>query len=190
MKVRSFYRFQRAAEQIEFLFTEIDALVNKRHWRYLTIWFGGSVYVNISYRLDRMLFLLVGRTYPVIRPIFFPLFLICQLLGGRHEIHYRAQIGRGLRILHSALGTVVSGQAIIGDRLNLTGGNCIGGRPGMSLGDLVVGCEVTLGANAVILGPIRIGDRCILGAGAVAVSDAGEGSVLLGVPAEQKKRND
>jgi serine O-acetyltransferase len=170
-------------KQLRCLLYEISLLVNRRYWRLFTIWFGGSVYINISYRVDRMLYLTFGRSYVVIRPLFFPIFFVCQLLGGRHEIHYRADIGAGLRILHAAMGTVISGRAIIGTGLILVGGNLIGGRKALSDGDIKIGSNVTLGANAVVLGPITLGDNCRVGAGAVVLSNSRDDSVLVGVPA-------
>lgn len=114
------------------------------------------------------------------RLFFFPVFLFLRILSAPHEIHYRAQIGRGLKILHASLGVVVSGNAVIGEQLTLTGGNCIGER---GKGTLCIGNNVTLGANAVILGPVHIGDNVQIGAGAVVIHDAIDNAVLGGVPA-------
>ena len=112
------------------------------------------------------------------------------MMSAAHDIHYMAQIGRGLLVLHPSLGIVVSAYAQCGRNLVLTGGNCIGVRKRLVRGDLVLGDDVTLGANSVVLGPVRIGDRCIIGAGAVVVSDAPAGSVLVGVPAQVRTRGD
>lgn len=86
-------------------------------------------------------------------------------------------------MLHPNLGVVVSGHAVVGRNLILTGGNCIGGRPGTTQGNLIVGDDVELGANAVILGPGVIGDRVKVGAGAVLIGDAPSGATMVGVPA-------
>jgi serine O-acetyltransferase len=142
---------------------------------------GSALYLNISYRVDRMLFLLFGRVYPIVRPLFSSVFLVCQLLGGRHDIHYLADVGPGLMVLHPALGTVVGAKTVAGSRLTLVGGNLIGGR--QSPATVVIGSNVTLGANAVVLGPVRIGSNCRIGAGAVVTTNAPDGSVMVGVPA-------
>lgn len=110
------------------------------------------------------------------------MFLVRPWVRGA-EIHYRADIGRGMRILHPGLGIVVSGKAVCGENLVLTGGNCIGGRAGTQQGAIRIGDNVSLGANAVILGPITIGDNVQVGAGAVVVKDAPSNTVLVGVPA-------
>ena len=174
-------------DQLTSLFYEIRRAVNRRYGRLFTMWFGGAIYVNVSYRIDRLLFLLFGRAYPVVRPLFFPFFLLCHLLGGRHEISYLADLGPGLRVLHSALGLVVGGKTVAGPRLTLTGGNLIGGRRVMAEGAVAIGADVTLGANAVVLGPVRIGNKCKIGAGAVIISDFPDHSVLVGVPARNAK---
>jgi acetyltransferase-like isoleucine patch superfamily enzyme len=156
-------RIAGAFEQLRFLFCEMKRIVNKKYWRWITIWFGGCVRVNISYRFDRSLYLVFGRVYPVIRPVFFPAFFVCALLGGRHEIHYRARIGPGLKILHTSLGIVISGMTVAGEKLTLTGGNLIGGRKRLSERDILIGSRVYLGANSVILGPVEVGDDAKVG---------------------------
>ena len=173
-------RLSDAFQQWSYLFYDLGLIVNRRYWRWLTCWFGGSAGILVSYRLDRFFYLLLGEVWALVRILFFPLFLLLRLLSAPHEIHYRAQIGRGLKILHGSLGIVVSGHAVIGEGLTLTGGNCIGERrPGI----LMLVNNVTLGANAVVLGPVKIGDGAQIGAGAVVVNDAKNDAVLVGVPA-------
>jgi serine O-acetyltransferase len=48
----------------------------------------------------------------------------------------------------------------------------------------VLGDRVRVGANAVVLGPITIGDDAVVGAGAVVVNDVPAGAVVGGVPAK------
>jgi serine O-acetyltransferase len=177
-------RFRQAYGQFDFLLYEIKLIVNRRWWRWLTCWWGGSTGVLISYRLDRAGYLLFWPLWPAIRILFLPLFILIQLISFPHEIHYKAQVGRGLKILHPALGVVVSGQAIVGEHLTLTGGNCIGLRGNMTDSIFHIGNYVELGANAVILGPVRLGNHIQIGAGAVVISDHEEDdTVLIGVPA-------
>lgn len=178
-------RIAGAFEQLRFLFCELKRIVNKKYWRWFSMWFGGSVWLNVSYRLDRALYLLFGKIYPAIRPAFVPAFLVFAFLGGRHEIHYRARIGPGLKILHTALGIVISGMTVAGEKLTLTGGNLIGGRKRLSEGDILIGSRVYLGANAVILGPVEVGDDAVVGAGAVVVTDVAPGTVVVGIPARE-----
>lgn len=99
------------------------------------------------------------------------------------EIHPAATIGRRLVIDHG-MGVVVGGTAIIGDdcllyqgvTLGMTGKH--GGKRHPTLGD-----RVMVGANAVVLGNIRIGDDVKIGAGAVVVRDVPADVTVAGVPA-------
>jgi serine O-acetyltransferase len=50
-------------------------------------------------------------------------------------------------------------------------------------GGPVIGDHVYLGAHVCVLGPVRVGDRAKIGAGAVVVSDIPAGASAVGVPA-------
>jgi serine acetyltransferase len=101
------------------------------------------------------------------------------------EIHYKADIKGGLLVLHASVGCVVSGLAIIGENLTLTGGNIIGGRAGCRRGDLVIGDNCSLGANAVILGPLKLGNHIEIAASALVVNNClDDNCMMLGVPAK------
>jgi serine acetyltransferase len=139
--------------------------------------------VVAAYRLGRFCYLLFGPAWGGIRLVFQPLALLLRPWLGACEIHYGSDIGPGLKILHPALGVVVSKHARIGRNCVLVGGNCLGGRKRMQAGDLMIGDGVLVGANAVVLGPARIGDGVRIGAGAVVVGDAPDRAVLVGVPA-------
>ena len=99
------------------------------------------------------------------------------------EIHPAATIGRRLVIDHG-MGIVIGGTAIIGDdcllyqgvTLGMTGKH--GGKRHPTLGD-----RVMVGANAVVLGNIRIGNDVKVGAGAVVVEDVPSDVTVAGVPA-------
>ena len=175
---------QKPFHQLVYLGIDLNGMVNRKRLRWFGIWFSGTTYDLISYRLDRFGFLLFKKSWRVIRLLFFPLFIVFHLFGAHHEIHYTADLGAGLKILHGALGVVVSGKTVAGKNLLLTGGNCIGVRSHLEQGDLILGNDVSLGANAVVLGPARVGDNVKIGAGAVVIDDAPDGAVLVGVPAK------
>lgn len=46
-----------------------------------------------------------------------------------------------------------------------------------------IGADVWLGAGVTVLGGVSIGDRCVIGAGAVVTRDLAPGSIAVGVPA-------
>lgn len=174
----------KASQQLTNMLYELGLMINHRWWRVFSMWFTSSPWVIISYRLERFLYLFLGRPYGLARIILLPLLFITQPWRGNCEIHYRADIGKGLKILHPSLGIVVNGNTLAGDHLTLTGGNCIGGRESLSQGDIRLGDHVSLGANAVVLGPVTIGNNVKIGAGAVVIHDASDNAVLVGVPAK------
>jgi serine acetyltransferase len=176
--------FVRALEQIRWLLDDVGAVVNGRWWRWYTCWFSSGIGVVVAYRLCRAGHLALGPVWAALRIVAAPVALALRPWWGRCEVHYGAEIGPGLHILHPGLGVVVSKHAVLGSRVTLTGGNCIGGRRRLARGDLVIGDQVILGANAVVLGPVRVGNRVCIGAGAVVVSDIPDDSSVVGVPAK------
>jgi serine O-acetyltransferase len=53
----------------------------------------------------------------------------------------------------------------------------------------VVGASVDIGAGAKILGPIRIGDKAVIGANAVVLQDVEAGTTVAGIPARVVRGN-
>ena len=173
-----------ALVQLHYLRKDLARVVNGRWWRWYATPFNAGVLSIVGYRLNRAGYLALGRKWQVVHTLLAPLGLLVRPFGARLEIHYKASIGPGLKILHPNLGVVVSGHAMIGRNLTLTGGNCIGARPGVGeAGSLHIGDDVNLGANAVVLGPCKVSDRVAVGAGGVLVSDAPAGATMVGIPA-------
>jgi len=100
------------------------------------------------------------------------------------EIHPGAQIGRRLFIDHG-MGVVIGETAVIGDDCVLYHGVTLGGtNTGPTKRHPTIGNRVLVGAGAKLLGDITIGDDSSIGANAVVVADAPQGSTLVGVPAK------
>jgi serine acetyltransferase len=179
-------RIRNAAEQLGHLAYETTRLTGDKWWRWGSVWFTDPFWAVASYRISRGAYLLLGRGWPVVRVAASPLLFALRPWSGRCEINYRADIERGLRILHPTLGVVISGKTIAGKYLVLVGGNCIGGRKAMDHGDIRIGDNVLLGANACVMGPLEIGDDVRIGAGALVIADVVEGAVLLASPAHAR----
>lgn len=102
------------------------------------------------------------------------------------EIPDTTIIGKGLQIYHGQ-GLVINSKCIIGEnvllRHNTTignskkGGNCP-----------VIGDNVEIGSNSVIIGEIVIGNNSIIGAGSVVLKDIPPYEVWGGVPARFIKK--
>jgi serine acetyltransferase len=182
-------RWSLAGEQLSFLGHELRLLTHGRPARWLVLFFEPSAGVILSYRLDRSFYLLCGPVWTALRVAAFPLFLLLRILSCRHEICFKAQIGRGLQVIHPTLGVVVHGDAILGQGCVLSGGNSVGIRKPVRPGELVLGDEVMLGLNACVLGPVKVGNRVSLGAGAILVNDLPDDAVAVGVPARPRPVN-
>jgi len=97
------------------------------------------------------------------------------------EIGKDVQLGHGVYFVHS-VGTVIGGNAQIGDRVTLMGSNTVG--TNKDDGYPVIEDDVVIGAGARILGPVRIGARSVIGANAVVREDVPPDSVAVGIPAK------
>lgn len=104
------------------------------------------------------------------------------------EIHPGAKIGRRLFIDHG-MGVVIGETAEIGDDCVLYHGVTLGGTHTDNIKrHPTLGNRVLVGAGAKLLGDITIGDDANIGANAVVIIDAPAGSTLVGVPAKVIKR--
>lgn len=92
-----------------------------------------------------------------------------------------SSIGAGLRIWHFG-GVFVHPNAVIGRNCTIRHGVTIGNRGSDELAP-VLGNSVELGAYAQILGDVRIGDGCRIGALTVVVKNLPSGCVAVGPPA-------
>ena len=115
---------------------------------------------------------------------------ISQLVrfGTGIEIHPGATIGRRLFIDHG-MGVVIGETAIIGDDVLIYHGVTLGGTGhGRGKRHPTVGDRVVIGAGAKLLGDIEIGHDSAVGANAVVVRSAPPWTTLTGIPARGRPR--
>ena len=105
------------------------------------------------------------------------------------EIHPGAQIGQGFFIDHG-MGVVIGETAIIGDNVLLYQGVTLGGT-GLDKGKRhpTIGNNVVIGTGAKVLGNIIIGDNSYIGANAVVIKDVPPNSTVVGVPGRVTKQD-
>jgi serine O-acetyltransferase len=119
-----------------------------------------------------------------------PLLVLCvlwqkliEVLTGI-ELPYRARIAPGLYIGHFGA-IIIHPDVVIGAGCNLSQGVTLGisGR-GNRRGVPTLGERVYVGANAVIAGPVNIGDDALIAANTLITRDVAPRSVMLGNPAQ------
>jgi serine O-acetyltransferase len=99
------------------------------------------------------------------------------------ELPYSAKVGRRLVIEHQGC-IVVHGNTVMGDDCIIRQGVTLGNRSLDAPFDApVLGSRVNVGAGAKILGQVRLGDGCSVGANAVVLCDVPAGASAVGVPA-------
>ncbi len=97
------------------------------------------------------------------------------------EIGKDVTLGDGVYFVHT-VGTVIGGNARIGNRVQFMGNNTVG--TAKNNGYPTIGDDVVVGAGARILGPVTIGARAVIGANAVVLIDVPEGATATGIPAQ------
>jgi serine O-acetyltransferase len=100
------------------------------------------------------------------------------------EIHPAATIGDGVFIDHGA-GVVIGETAEIGDDVTIYHGVTLGGTS-LDRGKRhpTIGDRVTIGAGAKVLGNLTVGHDSRIGANAVLVRSVSDNSVVVGVPGQ------
>lgn len=98
------------------------------------------------------------------------------------EIHPGARIGKSFFIDHG-MGVVIGETAIVGDNVLLYQGVSLGGTS-LEKGKRhpTIGNNVVIGAGAKVLGNITVGDDSYIGANAVVIKDVPPNSTVVGVP--------
>ncbi|MDN4509343.1 serine O-acetyltransferase [Gordonibacter sp. RACS_AR49] len=101
------------------------------------------------------------------------------------QIPPSAQLSSSAYLMHNGLGVVIHEKAVVGERCVICQNVTIaGGRgEGYPPGGAVIGKDVIIGAGAVTIGPISIGDGAKIGANTVCLSDVPPGATAVGVPA-------
>ncbi len=101
------------------------------------------------------------------------------------ELPWKTRIGPGFRIDHGQA-LIINDGTVFGAGCTVRNSTTIGNKrlkDGTYSKAPVFGDRVDIGANAVIIGPITIGDDCAIGAGAVVLKDVPARHVAVGNPA-------
>jgi serine O-acetyltransferase len=125
-------------------------------------------------RVDAMQHGFIRRIYSI---IYWFLFRIVETITGI-SLPKAADIGPGLRVWHFG-GIFIHPQVVIGRHCTLRQGVTIGNR--VEDGPVpIIGDNVDFGAYAQVLGGIRIGNNCKIGAMSVVLCDVPDGATAVG----------
>lgn len=98
------------------------------------------------------------------------------------EISPTTKIGPGLYLGHFG-GVVISPHAVLGANMNIAQGVTIGATSrGARRGAPSFGNRVWIGANAIVVGKVTIGDDALIGPGAYVNFDVPDRSIVIGNP--------
>ncbi len=164
---------------------EIDAIFDRdpaaRSYLEVVLLYSG-LHAIVLHKISRLLFQL---RIPIL-PRFFS--QLARFLTGI-EIHPGAQINEGLFIDHG-MGVVIGETAVVGKNVTLYQGVTLGGT-GKEKGKRHpnIGDNVVIGTGAKILGNITIGNNSYIGANAVVVKDVPANSTVVGVPGRITKQD-
>jgi bifunctional UDP-N-acetylglucosamine pyrophosphorylase / glucosamine-1-phosphate N-acetyltransferase len=93
-------------------------------------------------------------------------------------------LGSGTKMGHMSY----IGNATIGKRVNIGAGTITCNYDGAKKNPTEIGDDVFIGSDTMLVAPVKIGDRSITGAGAVVTRDVPQDTLVLGVPAKEKRK--
>ncbi|MHB8893966.1 MAG: serine O-acetyltransferase [Candidatus Geothermincolia bacterium] len=148
---------------------------------FLLACFNAAFQLNLSYRLNRRLYQMLGsRRFVWLVPRFLQW---CQRIVYSSSISPEAQIGRRFHIYYG-MDIVIGAKVKIGDDVQVFNGVTMGSAtPGKDeIMQPKVGNRVLVGTGAKLLGGITVGDDVKIGANSVVVHSTGSGVTVVGVP--------
>ncbi len=154
-----------------------EGLLAQGFWA-LQIYRFGHARFRYKYKFIRWPWAIIHTLLSKVSEIFFGIF-----------IGPKAEIGRRFLIEHFGA-IVIHGGSVIGDDCSIRQGVTIGNRQtNAPLDAPVLGSRVNVGAGAKLLGNIRIGNDVDIGANAVVINDVPANHIAVGVPAKNKPKH-
>lgn len=152
----------------------------KKVFGFLKIWFIGGVRPRIKLHLRALIFFRDNGHA-----------LLAQFIGARLQrkfgvfISHKASFPESLDLIHP-IGVVIGEGVKLGERVKIFQNVTLGGA---RLGDWQannypeIGDDTVIFAGAVVVGKIKIGKHCVIGANAVVTSDIPDYATAAGIPA-------
>lgn len=161
--------------------------ISQDHYRYTKKGWGAFLKMFLSNPCFRfVVFLRASAQFSILNPIglLARVFLHINKSSYGIQIPHITKIGKGLFIGH--YGTiVVSSEAVIGENCNIAQGVTIGRiNKGPRKGAPKIGNQVWIGANAVLVGDIQIGDNVLIAPLSFVNFDVPSNAMVIGNPAK------
>ena len=96
----------------------------------------------------------------------------------------KSQIGRGTKSMH----LTYLGDATIGENTNIGAGTVTCNYDGKHKHPTVIGSNVRIGSDTMLVAPVAVGDGAVTAAGSVVTEDVPPNTLVAGVPAKVKKK--
>jgi bifunctional UDP-N-acetylglucosamine pyrophosphorylase/glucosamine-1-phosphate N-acetyltransferase len=96
----------------------------------------------------------------------------------------KSQIGRGTKSMH----LTYLGDATIGENTNIGAGTVTCNYDGQHKHPTVIGSNVRIGSDTMLVAPVQVGDGAVTAAGSVVTEDVPPNTLVAGVPAKIKKK--
>lgn len=106
----------------------------------------------------------------------------------RCAIYSETSIGKRTLFGYGGIGVVIHKRAVIGENCVIGTNVTIGGRT-KSKEVPVIGDDVYIATGAKVLGNVKVGNECVIGANAVVIHDVPDNCVVAGIPAKVIKTN-
>jgi bifunctional UDP-N-acetylglucosamine pyrophosphorylase / glucosamine-1-phosphate N-acetyltransferase len=111
------------------------------------------------------------------------------------RIESDAKIGNFVEVKKSIVGRKTKashltylGDATIGENTNIGAGTITCNYDGKNKNPTVIGSNVKIGSDTMLVAPVKVGDGAVTGAGSVVTKDVPPETLVAGVPAQEKKR--
>lgn len=116
-------------------------------------------------------------------------------IRGHAEVKHKTKVGNFVELKKTILGRgskashlTYLGDATIGENTNIGAGTITCNYDGKKKNPTIIGDNVKIGSDTMLVAPVKVGDGAVTAAGSVVIEDIPEHSLVAGVPARVKKR--
>ncbi|MCS6874825.1 MAG: bifunctional UDP-N-acetylglucosamine diphosphorylase/glucosamine-1-phosphate N-acetyltransferase GlmU [Pyrinomonadaceae bacterium] len=116
-------------------------------------------------------------------------------IRGKTKLERKVKIGNFVELKKTTIGEGSKashlsylGDATIGTNTNIGAGTITCNYDGRQKHPTIIGNDVKIGSDTMLVAPVKVGDGAVTGAGSVVIEDVPSDSLVVGVPAKVKKK--